>query len=674
MSNRLKTSSSLYLRQHADNPVEWWPWGEEALSYAAKENKPVLVSIGYSSCHWCHVMAHECFEDEYIAKIMNQHFVCIKVDREERPDIDQIYMEAVQMINQHGGWPLNVFCLPDGRPFYGGTYFPPDDRGQGIMPWPQLLMRIAEYYQEKHDELRENAENIMANLSHLSQLATDEGLSWKVRDLLSCGKRITDSHDDVNGGFGGSPKFPSTMVLQFLMTLRQSRACGNEFPGLADRIDQNCQKTLERMARGGLFDQIGGGFCRYCVDAQWTIPHFEKMLYDNALLIETYAIGWSHYRQGIYQQVVQDTIDWLQREMRLENGMYAASLDADTAEGEGTYYCWTPEQIKSLLPETEVDRFLEAYRITGEGNFEGGLSYPQMDGSLSDREALKPCREILMTERAKRPAPTRDDKALTFWNALLARSFLTAGAVWNNEEWYQLGYDLLETIWTQCWDGETLYSQAKSNTGESTLVEGFLDDYATLAQTMVLAAAREDILGSERCEQFLQRGKTLAEIILTQFPQEGGLSYYFTSSRAESPLLRRTEWYDNATPAGNSTVVHLFSSLYFLTGDKKWAEALEKARPAFANFIEKVPNAIAYALAGYTQEALGLASVTAASHQELSETGKALSSRCWRPVWLRTNPEHKKEGIIVCVATTCLPPEDSPKEAARQIGFPPRRT
>jgi len=672
MSNRLQTSSSLYLLQHSENPVHWWPWCEEAFAQAKKENKPVLVSIGYSSCHWCHVMAHESFESDYIAKIMNQHFVCIKVDREERPDVDQIYMEAVQMINQHGGWPLNMFCLPDGQPFYGGTYFPPEDRGQGIMPWPQLLMRIAEYYKEKQEELRENAENIMSNLEHLSRLAAEGGSAWEVRDLLGCARRITNSHDDENGGFGGAPKFPPSMVLQFLMTLRQSRACGNEFPELADRVDECCQNTLERMARGGLFDQMGGGFCRYCTDAQWTIPHFEKMLYDNALLLETFAIGWSHYRKPIFQAVVIETIQWLQREMKLDNGLYAASLDADTEEGEGTYYCWTPEQVSTLLPKDTIDRFLQTYRITDKGNYEGGLSYPQFDGTDADREELKEYREVLLRERLTRPAPRRDDKALTFWNALLARSFLTAGYIWDQRKWWDEGCELLDAIWSHSRKDGVLYSQALDAEGNTPRIEGFLDDYATLAHALALASAREDLLGKDRCQLFLSRSLTLAREIREKFIADGGLSYYFTSSSAPSMLMRRTEWYDNATPSGNSTLVHLFSALHFLTGEQEWSEALQKIQPAFATFIEKAPNAVAYALAGYTQNALGLASVASASHADLEKVAKALSSRCWRPVWLRTAAE-PEEGMMACVAQTCLPTEKSPREVAHQIGFPPRR-
>ncbi|MEM1296428.1 MAG: DUF255 domain-containing protein, partial [Verrucomicrobiota bacterium] len=437
MSNRLAEESSLYLRQHAENPVDWLPYGEEAFTKAEEEDRPLLISIGYSSCHWCHVMAHECFESDYIARLMNKHFVCVKVDREERPDVDRVYMEAAQMINQHGGWPLNVFCLPDGRPFYGGTYFPPKDLGQGLIPWPQLLMRISDYFQNRRSELEENAGNIVSNLEHMSDAVIKDGKDWSPRTLLDAVRRIVESLDQENGGFGGAPKFPPSMVLQFLMAMRQTRALGNEFPQLADQVDHAVQLTLERMARGGLFDQVGGGFCRYCVDVEWVIPHFEKMLYDNALLIEVFAEGWARYREPLFERVVAETVEWLEREMRLESGLYAASVDADSPEGEGRFYCWTPTQLKEVLGEEEAGRFSQCYRVTEAGNFEDQLSYPQCDGSIEERDALKDARDRLWTVRSKRPAPGRDDKELTFWNALTARALFRAGFVFNRPEWIQ---------------------------------------------------------------------------------------------------------------------------------------------------------------------------------------------------------------------------------------------
>ena len=286
--NRLANEPSLYLRQHADNPVDWWPWGDDAFAEARRRDVPVLVSIGYSACHWCHVMAHESFEDAYIAGLMNDNYVCVKVDREERPDVDAVYMEAVMMLNGHGGWPLNVFCLPDKRPFFGGTYFPPKDNAHGMIPWPQLIMRISDHYQRNRDDLLENADAIVNNMLHANtpQGADAEGFENDL--LLAAAGGICNNHDDQWGGFGQAPKFPSPMVLNFLMSVRNSAGCERRRP-LRERIDTVVPLTLEKMARGGIFDQIGGGFSRYAVDDKWLIPHFEKMLYDNGQLLSVYT-------------------------------------------------------------------------------------------------------------------------------------------------------------------------------------------------------------------------------------------------------------------------------------------------------------------------------------------------------------------------------------------------
>ena len=314
MSNRLAQESSLYLRQHAKNPVHWWPWCDEAFAQAKKLNKPVLVSVGYSSCHWCHVMAHESFEQPYNAELMNKHFVCIKVDREEKPEVDKLMMDAVQMIQGHGGWPLNCFCLPDGRPFFGGTYFPPEDRGHGQVPWPQLLMRVADFYHSNKNELMANADAIAKNLIHLTVAPDANGLAPTPQDLIEAAKRICENHDDTYGGFSGAPKFPTPSVIDFLLGIRATHAADHDAT-LATRLDAVITITLGAMARGGLYDQIGGGFHRYCVDRDWTVPHFEKMLYDNAQLIGTYAEAWARYRDPLYLAVVEETIDWLNREM-----------------------------------------------------------------------------------------------------------------------------------------------------------------------------------------------------------------------------------------------------------------------------------------------------------------------------------------------------------------------
>jgi uncharacterized protein YyaL (SSP411 family) len=371
MPNQLHLQKSLYLRQHADNPVDWLPWGAEAFARAKKEDKPILVSIGYAACHWCHVMAHESFEDESIAKLMNTHFVCIKVDREEHPEVDSVYMEAVQMMNGQGGWPLNVFCLPDGRPFAGGTYFPPDEtRGHALVPWPQLLMRVADYFQRQREDLTENATAVLGNLraGNAPHKATGEALHPE--DVLKAAAKLLASQDKDYGGFGSEPKFPPAMALDFLLVLRGTAAVEEGDTALGREIDQCINRTLTAMAHGGIYDQFGGGFSRYSVDRHWLIPHFEKMLYDNALLIGCYSRGWQRYNKPLYKAVVEETLDWLQRELQLPDGSFAAALDADAKGGEGSTYTWTPEEVEQVIGKEAAAQICEAYGISETGNFE----------------------------------------------------------------------------------------------------------------------------------------------------------------------------------------------------------------------------------------------------------------------------------------------------------------
>ena len=444
MSNRLAKESSLYLRQHAENPVHWWPWCAEAFAEAKKLNKPVLVSVGYSSCHWCHVMARESFEQAYTAELMNKHFVCIKVDREEKPEVDKLMMDAVQMIQGQGGWPLNCFCLPDGRPFFGGTYFPPEDRGHGQVPWPQLLMRVADFYHSNKNELAANADAIAKNLIHLTVAPDANGLAPTPPDLVEAAQRICENHDDTYGGFSGAPKFPNPSNIDFLLGIRATQAADND-RALATRLDAVITVTLGAMARGGLYDQIGGGFHRYCVDRDWTVPHFEKMLYDNAQLIGTYAEAWSRYRDPLYLAVVEETIEWLNREMLTESGLFATSLDADTDHHEGTNYIWKPIEIVEALGEQALE-FAQAYGITDQGNFEGS-NIPKLKGNIKEREKFKSARKKLLKIREQRPQPLRDDKILLGWNALLIKNLAKAGWIFGRKDWVKLAAKAESVLW-----------------------------------------------------------------------------------------------------------------------------------------------------------------------------------------------------------------------------------
>ena len=413
MPNQLTDQPSLYLQQHANQPIDWMPWTDEAFSLAQKHDKPIIISIGYSACHWCHVMSEESFDDSYIASIMNRHFICIKVDREERPDIDQTYLEAIRMFNQSAGWPLNVFCLPDGRPFWGGTYFPKEDQGQGIVPWPQVLMRIADHYKRGKSELEENANNVVSNLLHANNGLSSSENEWENELLLHSAKAICDSHDDQEGGFTPAPKFPSPMKIDFLLAIRESQAVRfNQV--LADKIDLSVQTTLTKMGSGGMYDQIGGGFFRYSVDTQWHIPHFEKMLYDNALLLSTYSKAHQKYPTRLYEEIVSQTIDWLIGNMQDHNGGFYSSVNADTEEGEGEFYLWKYSEIEKVLNNEEAQEFANAFTINKEGNFAEDKSLPRRNSAIQkEGKSYNEQKNSVLSYRNNRIAPSRDTVSYT---------------------------------------------------------------------------------------------------------------------------------------------------------------------------------------------------------------------------------------------------------------------
>ena len=664
MPNRLSTEDSLYLRQHADNPVDWYPWGDEAFARAKEENKPVLVSIGYSACHWCHVMAHESFEDPSIAKLMNTHFVCIKVDREERPDIDQIYMDAVQMLNGHGGWPLNVFCLPDGRPFAGGTYFPPDERrGHNIVPWPQLLMRVADFYARQPDDLVENAEAIIGNLKATNSPHQATGDPVTPGDFISATERLLENHDPEFGGFGKAPKFPPSMTLDFLLSMRASATVELKHPGTADAIDQAINRTLTGMAHGGIFDQVGGGFARYSVDQHWLIPHFEKMLYDNALLIDIYSKAYQRYPKPLYKKVVEETIDWLNREMRSPEGAFYAALDADTEGEEGKTYLWYPAEVKSILGDEEGARFCEVYGITTEGNFEDtGLSNPALlTGDPETREALKQARAKLLQARNARPQPGRDDKLLTSWNALLIKGLSQAAFTFGRKDWMREALQLGEWIWTDMRDGDRLYSVAY---GDRPRGNGNLDDYANSAQAFLTLSACADWLEPGNSETWLSRARSLTATISEHFNDPASIGYFFTSDDHEQLVHRKKDWFDNATPSGNGSMAHVFTLLEAITGEASCGEQVERLKIAYPGIIKASPAAASHALSAFVGRALGIAVVKMKNGADADSLRQALVSKPWRPVAIQFSEEELPAAYQLCVRTECLPPTDSAEDIA----------
>lgn len=619
----------------------------------------MLVSVGYSSCHWCHVMARESFEQPYIAELMNKHFVCIKVDREERPEVDKLMMDAVQMINGHGGWPLNCFCLPDGRPFFGGTYFPPEDRGQGQVPWPQLLMRVSDFFHRNKDELVANADAIAQNLTHLTRAPDADGSSPQPADLLAAAKRLCEQHDDTYGGFGGAPKFPSPPTLDFLLAMR-STATVEKDRALATRLDAVLTVTLGGMAGGGLFDQIGGGFHRYCVDRDWTVPHFEKMLYDNAQLIGTYAEAWARYRDPLYARICEETIGWLQREMRLPNGLYASALDADTHHEEGTTYIWKPAEIVALLGE-EALPFAAAYGLTDQGNFEGA-NIPKLRAKTAERDRLAGARAQLLAARNLRPQPERDDKALLGWNALLIRALAKTAWIFGRKDWFKLAADLEAHAW-QLFAAEgtspTLRSVAH---GDQASLTGNLTDYAWFAQAELTLAAYASWGYPEPAGRFATRARALMQATTDRFADPHAVGFFFAPAGRDDLSIRQKDWFDNAVPAGNSAMIHVCAEAYTLTGEDRWRHTLEDLAQAYGGMARNVPNGVAHALEGLTHYAMGHAVLKHALGANLDALQAALSgqvntlahARPHRRVLLVPSPETL--GFQLCVGPTCQAP------------------
>ena len=667
MSNRLAQEQSLYLKQHAANPVHWWPWGTEAFAAAQAQGKPVLVSVGYSSCHWCHVMARESFEQPYIAELMNKHFVCIKVDREERPEVDKLMMDAVQMINGHGGWPLNCFCLPDGRPFFGGTYFPPEDRGQGQVPWPQLLMRVSDFFHRNKDELAANADAIAQNLTHLTRAPDADGSSPQPADLLAAAKRLCEQHDDTYGGFGGAPKFPSPPTVDFLLAIRSTAAVEQD-RALATRLDAVLTLTLGGMARGGLFDQIGGGFHRYCVDRDWTVPHFEKMLYDNAQLLGTYAEAWARYRDPLYVDICEETVGWLLREMRTANGLFAASLDADTDHHEGTTYVWTAPEVAAALGD-EAFPFAQAYGLSDKGNFEG-KNIPKLKGDHAARKRFAGARAKLLALRDQRPQPSRDDKNLLSWNALLVGNLAKAGWIFGRKDWIELAIETEAALWTRFAreDGARLLSVAH---GDKTTLDGNLSDFAWFAEAELSLAAYAPWARPGTAHPYAARAERLLGAALERFGDPHAVGSFVVPAERDDLSVRQKDWFDNAVPAGNSSLLHGFGQLQMLSADPRWAREFADLSTAYGGLCKNVPNGVAHALDGIARFALGHATVKAAGGWDelraaLNGDGQtAPHDRPYRHVFLL--PTAAATGFAVCVGQTCLAPVRTAQEAAASL-------
>ncbi|MDT4898666.1 MAG: uncharacterized protein QOH25_3743 [Acidobacteriota bacterium] len=562
-TNRLSKETSPYLLQHAHNPVDWYAWGEEAFEQARQENKPILLSIGYSACHWCHVMEHESFENEEIARLMNENFINIKVDREERPDLDQIYMNAVQMMTGQGGWPMTMFLTPEGVPFYGGTYFPPQDR-YNMPGFPRVLLGVAEAYRSRPDEVAETSVSLLKELKRMGQ--TNESNEILTTEILDQAERsIARNYDARHGGFGSAPKFPAAMNLEFL--LRQYHRLGRS--ETLEMIENTCRK----MAEGGMYDQLGGGFHRYSTDARWLVPHFEKMLYDNALLSRLYLHVYQQTKDDFYRQIAEETLDYVVREMTDERGGFYSTQDADSEGHEGKFFVWTLDEVKEILGEEDGALFAAYYDVTEGGNFEGKniLNVPRSMEEVAKatgvptnrlQEAQERGRRELFVARERRIKPDRDEKILTAWNGLMLASFAEASAILERDDYREVAeknaHFVLEYLKR---DGLLLRTHKDSQSK----LNGYLEDYAFLADGLI---ALYQATGELR---WLEEARTLVDTMLDEFwdTEDGG--FFYTGKSHEELIVRSKDYLDNATPSGNSVAAEVLLHLAYLTANEDYS-------------------------------------------------------------------------------------------------------
>jgi len=666
VTNRLAGETSPYLQQHAGNPVDWYPWGAEALARARAEDKPILLSIGYSACHWCHVMAHESFEDADVAALMNRLYVNVKVDREERPDLDQIYQLAHQMLSQRpGGWPLTVFLTPDQMPFFAGTYFPKEPR-YGMIGFPELLSNIASIYRERQAEITRQNEALREAFSRIAPKGGGQRSGFSMAPIDEALGSSKSNFDPRHGGFGGAPKFPHPAEL---------RLCLRRFAATGDKEALHIvAHTLERMALGGIHDQLGGGFCRYSVDAEWMIPHFEKMLYDNGPLLALLADTWTATRNPLFARAAAQTAEWVMREMQDPAGGYYSSLDADSEHEEGKFYVWTPEEVQALVSPDEFAVAAPYWGLEGPANFEAEhwhlrvtspLSEVAQDLGRSEEQGaalLESARGKLLAARERRVRPGRDEKILTGWNALMIGGMARAATVFARPEWLASARRAFDFIRTTLWrDGRLL---ATCRDGRAHL-NAYLDDYAFL-----LAAAIE-LLQAEFDPGTLEFAQQLADALLEHFEDRETGGFFFTSHDHEQLIQRSKLGHDNATPSGNGVAVFALQRLSFITGELRYAAAAERALEFFYPAMAGQPGAHASLLMALEEHLAPTRTVILRGPEpELGHWRRALAERCLpstvvlalRPdvgnvPSILAKPVGATVGAWVCEGATCRVPE-----------------
>lgn len=583
MPNRLASETSPYLLQHAHNPVDWYPWSDEAFEKAKTEDKPVLVSIGYAACHWCHVMERESFENEEVAALMNKHFVNIKVDREERPDVDHIYMDAVQAIAGGGGWPLNVFLTPDRKPFYGGTYFP-TRRAFNRASWTEVLTAIAQSFKEKRDEIEAQADTLTGHLKTSNDFSfTTIRTEFSQEKIDTAFANIMKSADKEWGGFGRAPKFPQTFTINFLLAYghltQNSEALNQAF------------LSLDKMMQGGIYDHIGGGFARYSTDTEWLAPHFEKMLYDNALLVTAYADAYALTKAEGYRQVIDETLSFIERELTHPDGGFYSALDADSEGEEGKFYVWKYEEVKAILGR-EAEIFCDYFDIKPAGNWEG-KSIPRTKVPLTAfaneyglnmenlKERIAEGKQKLLGERNKRVRPLLDDKILLNWNGLMNAAYSRAYTVTGNERYKAIAVKNMHFLLSAFGEFENLHHSWKAGEAKH---PPFLDDYAFLiAALLELAQATSDF-------SFLEAAEKLTEIVLKNYTDTSSPLFFYTAEGQKDVLIRKKEIYDGATPSGNSVMAYNLYRLSILLDNAEWRQRAEDAMMALGEVPVNYPT------------------------------------------------------------------------------------
>ncbi|MBI2089252.1 MAG: thioredoxin domain-containing protein [Deltaproteobacteria bacterium] len=588
-ANRLARESSPYLLQHAHNPVDWYPWGEEAINKARQENKPILLSIGYSACHWCHVMERESFENEEIAALMNELFVNIKVDREERPDLDEIYMNAVQMLTGRGGWPLTVFLTPDGKPFYGGTYFPPEDR-YGAPGFPKLLKAVAQAYRERPEDVKRNVGQILNALGQLSDLK--ESQRPFSRDIIAqSARQLAEAYDSEHGGLGRAPKFPNAGVMDLF--LRQYRASKEE------RFLQMVVHTLTRMAEGGMYDHLGGGFHRYSVDEKWLVPHFEKMLYDNAQLTRSYAQAFCLTQKPLFRRVVEETVTYVLREMFHPEGGFYSTQDADSEGEEGKFFLWSEAEVMAIAGEEAGEIFCRIYDVNEPGNFEGhnilhpiltleqAAKYFHKDPADLER-ILTGAKRKLFQEREKRVKPFRDEKILAGWNGLMLSGLADAMKIISEPDCFDAAKKTVDFIFSRMVQDGILLHAYKDGQAKP---KGYLDDYAFLAAGLL------DLYEATLERLLLGRAMALVETMVREFWDDSDGAFFYTGRSHEQLISRSKPAFDSSIPSGNAVATQVLLRLHHYTGKEDYLKRAERVLRLYYDAMERQPFGFTHMLA-----------------------------------------------------------------------------